>query len=133
MVQIVIRTPQQESPGEMKIIELQGDLQAKDCANLAGQFISDLHYTKKGQPILIIGHHILFGKVVDLDKPFAVLRKKDSDNNDLEELGVTPLEAEKSDDEKLYDAEYNVTAIIKQKIIFKTRPKPIIANVKKKV
>lgn len=31
------------------------------------------------------------------------------------------------------EAHYHVKALIKQKLIFKTRPKPIIANVAKKV
>lgn len=28
---------------------------------------------------------------------------------------------------------YNITAVIKKKLLFKTRPKPIIANVPKKI
>jgi len=63
----------------------------------------------QGTPLLIIGHHLLTGKVVDLDKPYAVLHKNDVDNHD-----------------KKAETHYDVCALVKKKIIFKTRPKPIV-------
>ena len=59
--------------------------------------------------MLIIGHHLLTGKVVDLDKPYAVLHKKV--DNDYGRKG---------------DTQYDICALVKKKIIFKTRPKPIV-------
>lgn len=85
-------------------MELQGDIKSHSEANLENQFIGDLHFTKSGIPILIIGHHLLYGKEVPLEKPFVVLEKKPNNQN----------------------TEYIVKTIIKKRIIFKTRPKPIV-------
>ena len=58
------------------MIELQGDLETKSqAASLSGKFIGDLHYTKKGVPILIVGHHVLYGKVVEMEKPMLAMTK----------------------------------------------------------
>ena len=63
------------TPGEMYIIEMQGDLESRNKEHLEGKFIGDLHYNKDGTPIMIIGHHILYGKTVNLDKPLVSLEK----------------------------------------------------------
>lgn len=90
---------------EWAIIELQGDLKSHSNSSFDGQFIGDLHYSKTGTPILIIGHHLLYGKEVVLEKPLALL--------------------EKGQNEELH-TEYKVKCIIKKKLLFKTRPKPIV-------
>lgn len=74
---------------------------------LEGQLIGDLHFTDAGVPVLISGHHLLYGKEATLDTPFAMLQKKVSASG---------------------NTEYVVKSIIKRKIIFKTRPKPIVAQ-----
>ncbi|XP_044582209.1 chromosome transmission fidelity protein 8 homolog isoform X1 [Cotesia glomerata] len=90
---------------EWAIIELQGNLEfhyKNKC------FVGDLHYEKNDTPVLIIGMHILHGKEAMLPKPLAILEKrKDEDDN----------------------TEYAVKAIVKKKLVFKGRPKPIVAGI----
>lgn len=87
------------------ILELQGDLKSHSDTSFEGKFIGDLHFTKSGTPVLIIGHHLMFGKEMKMEKPFALLEKQQN--------GETV---------------YTVKTIITRKIIFKTRPKPIVSN-----
>lgn len=90
---------------EYGIVELQGDLRSHSESQFEGKFIGDLHYTKDGQPILIIGHHLLYGKEVKMEKPLAFLEKRKDDQN---------------------RTEYLIRGVIKRKVIFRVRPKPIV-------
>lgn len=103
---------------EFSLIELQGDLETKSEDALGGKLIGDLHFNLDANPILIIGHHILHGKVQELDKPLVVITKEKREND--EDIVHT-------------DVKYGVTAVIKKKFVFKTRPKPIVGETIKKL
>lgn len=84
------------------VIELQGDIRTTHIED--SHFIGDLHYTNDGTPVLIIGNNLLMGKVTEFEKPIAVLEKT------LNEYDET---------------EYKVKALVKKKLLFRTRPKPV--------
>jgi len=101
------------------IIDLQGDLKFEKDTNLSDQLIGDLHFTKTGMPILIIGIHVLHGKEITLEKPLLVLKKQ---HENIEN---------KTSEQNNIQTKYIVKAIVRKKLLFRSRPKPIVTNVPK--
>ena len=127
-----------EPLNDWAIIEMQGDLESRvGDVQLEGKFVGDLHFTKSGHvPVLIIGHHILYGKVVKLEKPLVIMEKgqENSNNTNASHCNITSSgDSEMEVDIEKNETVYNVRAIIRKKLLFKSRPKPIIANVPKKI
>ena len=131
-MQLLVRAPGGEASLEWFIVEMQGDLESRHKEHLEGKFIGDLHYTKEGVPIMIIGHHILYGKVQNLGRPMVTVERTEV-GKDLPKTTSEDTELMDLDVQMETSIEYRVKSVIKKKIIFKTRPKPIIANLTKTV
>ncbi|CAH8871929.1 unnamed protein product [Trichobilharzia szidati] len=97
---------------EWLLIELQGDVLSKTGDPLAGRNLGDLHFSRQnGDPVFLIGHHVLFGKLHDLEKPLLITKKCTTSGT----------------------LSYEVVSVIRRKLLFKTRPKPIISSIPKKI
>lgn len=72
-----------------------------------GQNCLFLYWQDETSPVCLIGHQTIRGKVSELDKPFLVIDTRTTTSND----GIT---------------ECNVVMIIRRRILFKDRPKPIL-------
>ena len=75
------------------------------------------------------------GKFANLEKPFAVLKKKihvlgDAYNDAIitESTGEKLRKVEMVDAHEVTETSYEVEAVVKNKIIFKNRPRPIIVK-----
>eukprot|EP00127_Corallochytrium_limacisporum_P006021 Clim_evm10s216 gene=Clim_evmTU10s216 len=95
---------------EKFIIELQGSIETQK-SDLSGMDLGTLTMNNEtGKPEMVIGHHQLLGEYVNLPKQMHVMRKikrRDPDNGTV-------------------TVEYEIMAVVKQKIMFKHRPRPII-------
>ena len=76
---------------------------------------------------MIIGHHLLTGKVATLEKPFAVISRK------TDELKTSSEVAMETGDETTGNTEYTIVAMIRRKVVFKVRPKPIVSTFSSKI
>ncbi|XP_058986603.1 chromosome transmission fidelity protein 8 homolog isoform X2 [Musca domestica] len=136
---VLIKTKTSSGLKEWAILELQGDLEVRTNEEMHDQFVGDLYYNKYGQP----------GREQKLEKPFAVLEKSKTNEGQhiidqtINYLNTSVLNS--TVDRTLLDntvalenktkqrTEYTVQAIVTKKLTFKSRPKPIIANVAKSV
>lgn len=143
------------SNDEVVLIELQGKLEIepgreKDRdGKLVGKFKIDEGLVglwlacnsillQQSKPTLIIGHHLLEGKVVALPKPLAVLhrrRRTTEPNNAIDESQMMDVDVIAEDDVGNTSSSeatviWEAIAIVKRKVIFSKRPMPIVGRPK---
>ncbi|XP_043699580.1 chromosome transmission fidelity protein 8 homolog [Telopea speciosissima] len=111
---------------EWAIVELQGVIEAQPFVQdrLQNLEIGCLcHTSAEGKYTFTVGYHELTGSKVPLKKPFLVLKKKK----------VVDIEPEKNGSSASSKIELEVVGIIRQRILFKTRPKALISKPKSSV
>ncbi|KAG0178556.1 Chromosome transmission fidelity protein 8 [Apophysomyces sp. BC1034] len=113
MVQAVIwPLATSENQKELIILDFQGSLHAA-AADVRGTNIGNITLDK-ATATLIVGHHRLQGKKVPLNKPLAVIRKREKmDMMDTDE-DIRPA------------VDYDVVTILREKYIFSQRPGLIV-------
>ncbi|KZT28073.1 hypothetical protein NEOLEDRAFT_1059330 [Neolentinus lepideus HHB14362 ss-1] len=103
---------------EVVLIELQGTLVVE--GDSFGQHVGKLKLEgDNAKPTLLIGHHLLEGKIVTLQKPLAVLHRAGSRSrqDDAEEMDV----------EESKQTSYEMIGLVRRKIVFATRPMPVVS------
>lgn len=125
-----------EATKDWCIVEFQGQLVANEADGSAGTAdnsmknveIGKLSYIN-GQPTLRIGNHQLTGKVVKLAKPLAILERVGGSgaptiaSGDAEEV-VSPAVGEAKEPAP---PQYEVKGIARTRVLFATRPKPVLS------
>ncbi|KAI8987232.1 Ctf8-domain-containing protein [Mycotypha africana] len=107
MVQVIIEPGKSSADqSNLIILDFQGSFDIGDQLDFRNLKIGDLNLQENSAE-LIIGHHRLIGKKITLAKPFAVIRKRKQ------------VEDAMTDEETV---QYDVTAIVKEKYVFSTRP-----------
>ncbi|KAG2369108.1 Ctf8-domain-containing protein [Suillus spraguei] len=111
---------------ELILIELQGtlDIECDEDTTRDGQFVGKLNLKDANKPTLIIGHHLLEGKVVTLPKPLGVMHRKESSKRQCY-LGDGDNSSSVEDTWNL-GVSWDIVAVVKKKIVFSKRPMPIV-------
>ncbi|RLN48967.1 hypothetical protein BBJ29_004088 [Phytophthora kernoviae] len=110
---------------EWSLLEFQGDVIAGDGvseADMRGLDIGTLRFGIGGGEITLrIGNHLLTGKVAKLAKPFAILQKNKQHDGDSDvEMKDT------AEDEGDKQVQYEVVGVVKTRVVFASRPKPML-------
>jgi chromosome transmission fidelity protein 8 len=91
------------------IIEMQGSFDINN--EISGQKVGNFMWNDTRTASLMIGHQLFEGKIVELEKPFLLINKSGTRDTRFAETKECIIEA-----------------IVKRKILFKTRPKSIITR-----
>ncbi|KAJ6512836.1 chromosome transmission fidelity protein 8 [Mycena sanguinolenta] len=123
------------SHGEVVLIELQGAFEV-ECTNdreRDGKLVGRLSIDDAAKrPTLMVGYHLLEGKVTQLAKPLAVLRRvagrvaSDLDDEmDCDDDGAGKSQAGATETSTV---SWDAIAVVKRKIVFSKRPMPIVGR-----
>jgi len=108
--------------GNLVLIELQGFLEVKG-GSMDSQTVGTLEIDPKtNKPSLVIGPHFLEGKIVSLPTPLAVMEKKKVLSDQVSGMGVD----EEENGEEAGVVEWQISAVVKKKVVFAKRPMPLL-------
>ncbi|KAN0115768.1 Ctf8 domain containing protein [Russula decolorans] len=119
---------------ELFLLELQGELEVSGDKH--GQLVGRLTIddTNDGKPTLRIGYHLLEGKIVNLPKPLAILRRTcvvppaPPSTNSYKKTPDENGDIDDGDNKSTPPAatSYAIHTLVRKKIIFSKRPTPMV-------
>lgn len=109
---------------EVVLIELQGALDVE--GDRQGETVGKLCIDEVAKrSTLLIGHHLLEGQLANLPKPIAVLHRSTHKDDSPD----APMDDDSpSQGGTRGDVEWNVVAVVKQKMVFSSRPMPMVGK-----
>jgi hypothetical protein len=110
------------SEEEWSVIELQGHLSARDTALTLDALplgVLDIAPDNAKEFTLVIGSTALVGKLVRLEKPLTVIAP-DATRSELDAA---------ADEDGAGDEHWHIVGVVRNKLVFKTRPQPIVSKV----
>ncbi|KAF9526340.1 Ctf8-domain-containing protein [Crepidotus variabilis] len=126
------------SHDEFVLIELQGalEIEGSNPRERDGKFIGTFKMDEAtNKPTLLIGHHLLEGKVQTLAKPLGILVRNPNrnsspkeDEEEEEEIDDMAVDNVNGEDLEQPSSGWTITAIVKKKIIFSKRPMPVMGK-----
>lgn len=132
--------------GDVVLIELQGSLEVQgstdslivgtleiDPKTVCGLFmmtvkreeLTQIYPVFQNKPSLIIGPHFLEGKIVSLATPLAIMEKKSSSSDQMD--------VDEEDNREEAEVEWQISAIVKKKVVFSKRPMPLLKKPASKI
>ncbi|KAF8968082.1 chromosome transmission fidelity protein 8 [Flammula alnicola] len=137
------------SHDEIVLVELQGwlEVEVNNPSERNGKLVGKLKIDETtNKPSLLIGHHLLEGKIATLPKPYAVLLRNGSTRGASESESEPTMQTGDDDDDEAMavdaagsgpessienghqgsSAGWTIAGIVKKKIIFSKRPMPVI-------
>eukprot|EP01038_Epipyxis_sp_PR26KG_P010535 gene10535-14153_t len=123
---MIIQIQNNNNEFEWCILEFQGEI----VGDIAGELLGQIQISQDGKAEMDIGQHFLEGSVVTLKMPFLVVEKSvfitgddhsnnnnnNNNNNSNENISLTEVPL---------NNKLTIEGVVRKKIIFKTRPKPI--------
>uniref|UniRef100_A0AAV1UTZ5 Chromosome transmission fidelity protein 8 n=1 Tax=Peronospora matthiolae TaxID=2874970 RepID=A0AAV1UTZ5_9STRA len=111
-----------QAANEWCLLEFQGDLIrcGDDALDLRDVDIGTLRFGPRGALTLRIGTHVVTGRVQTLPKPLAILRKDAMED-------VVDGATDGRDDAAGGRIQYEVVGIARTRVVFASRPKPVLA------
>jgi chromosome transmission fidelity protein 8 len=128
--------------GDLVLIEFQGSLEVQGSAD--SKFVGTLEIDPKtvcallatiakrrtltkarpgfqNKPSLAIGPHLLEGKIVSLPTPLAIMKKKLPPNDE-----ISGMDVDEDENKEEAGVKWEISAIVKKKVVFATRPMPML-------
>ncbi|PIC50798.1 hypothetical protein B9Z55_001559 [Caenorhabditis nigoni] len=102
--------PTPDGINEWMAIELHGMISPQEGSSFDGKTLGTICWGDRNNVYMIIGNQTLEGKISKTDRPLLVIQRSGDKNQDCGEKNAT------------------VKAVIRKKLVFKTRPRPLVLS-----